>query len=123
LCLGVVVLNPFPKAVLKPPVLADGHHTLARWSGVLELHQSTWTAPAEHGGDGAFAWYERLRIDSRLTQSGVALRLPPYSMTRSDLPSVFKLREASGLRRIHRRFSPERGCVGDQPQHVRRYEP
>ena len=36
----------------------------------------------EHRGDGAFAWHERLHIDSRLTQSGVALRLPPHSMAR-----------------------------------------
>ena len=59
---------------------------------------------SEHRGDGAFAWHERLRIDSRLTQSGVALRLPPHSMMRLQLPSAIKLREASGLRRVHRRF-------------------
>jgi hypothetical protein len=47
----------------------------------------------------------RLRIDARLTQSGVALRWPPHSKTRPYQPSAVKLRGASGLRRVHRRCS------------------
>jgi hypothetical protein len=46
-----------------------------------------WTAPAERSGDGAFGRKQPLRIREirRACESGVALRLPPQSKTRSGL--------------------------------------
>ena len=68
-----LTLAAFPEIGAKATAL----QTLARWPGILELRQSSWTAPAKPRGDGAFAWHERLNIDTRLTQSGVALRFAP----------------------------------------------
>jgi hypothetical protein len=46
-----------------------------------------WTAPAERSGDGAFRRKQPLRTREmrRACESGVALRLPPQSKTRSGL--------------------------------------
>jgi hypothetical protein len=58
------------------------------FAGRQQILGASWTAPAERCGDGAFA----RTITSRNHQgcgpleSGVALRLPPQSMTLSDLP-------------------------------------
>ena len=62
---------------------------LARWPGVLEHRQSSWTAPAEHRGDGAFPWHERLRNASRLTQarSRCACSRTPRRARTSPAPS------------------------------------
>jgi hypothetical protein len=48
---------------------------------------ASWTAPAERSGDGAFGRMEMVRIsvNRRAGESGVALRLPPQSKTRSEL--------------------------------------
>jgi hypothetical protein len=44
-----------------------------------------WTAPAERSGDGAFRRAEIVRVTDGFgaCESGVALRLPPQSMTRT----------------------------------------
>jgi len=43
-----------------------------------------WIAPAKRSGDGAFEWTMNLETSSGFAsvKSGVALRLPPQSMTR-----------------------------------------
>jgi hypothetical protein len=66
---------------------ATALQTLTRWPGGFAHRKSSWTAPAERSGDGAFAWHERLRIDSRLTQKRVALRVPPLHDARDSTES------------------------------------
>jgi len=81
-------------AVLKPP------HT-KRWragpassniANQLGLRRQSIAATALSPEANGFA------LNSRLTQSGVALRLPPHSMTRPVLPSVLKHHAASAAR-------------------------
>jgi len=53
----------------------------------------TWTAVAKRSGDTAFERAVRAEISmtSRASKSGVALRFPPQSMTRTGLPNYFTM--------------------------------
>ena len=77
-----LLLTQYPSAVV---ALEAGTHSpwISRYLRVRLKIASSWSAPAERSGDGAIVQAKRQRInkDFRAGQSGVALRLPPQSMT------------------------------------------
>ena len=76
-------------------MVATGYNGDATFSGSENIltpnsAEPFWTAVAERSGDTAFAHTEIVqhKPPPRALESGVALRFPPHSMTRTAFPSA-----------------------------------
>jgi hypothetical protein len=86
-------------------------------NGGLTVAPASWSAPAEHSGDGAFAQQDAFENFWASRQSGVALRLPAQSKIASTSSDV------AGEQTTPRRFSragrkAAEGCRSPKPRGI-----